>query len=273
MPPAKREISRVALAPLWTECPRCGRSMRRDYKNRRTVFWPNRTISLSLQVLRCHTADCPRRMRPYRPELEWHFALPGNKFGLPTSGAIFSAYLQGRANLQIHEEISRLGVSIATRSISNVILYYERLRKEVAAPWPAGLVRQLKEQGSAVLNLLVLYERPLYVLVHECVSNFTLIGGDGELIELFGSLMNRLPVPVAEIYCSPHTAVSEAARHIWRSVPVLHVTPNGRLHDPRQYLQHLRVSNTSLPQPSFEAIKLILPDSSSGRLRSEKRRK
>src|SRR5688572_28125583 len=70
------------LRPERAACPDCGRPMRADYANRRTVTTLAGVARLTLTIRRCRQAGCPAFKRPYRPEAEGRFALPHHEFGL-----------------------------------------------------------------------------------------------------------------------------------------------------------------------------------------------
>ena len=55
------------LTPVTVTCPHCKRPTRADYTNFRTVSRLDGVLRLALRVRRWHTADCPPRLRPYRP--------------------------------------------------------------------------------------------------------------------------------------------------------------------------------------------------------------
>jgi hypothetical protein len=71
-----------SLTPVATHCPECSRKFHTDYNNFRTVTTLDGVIRLTLTIRRRPNPDCPRFLRPYRPEAEPHFALPHHEFGL-----------------------------------------------------------------------------------------------------------------------------------------------------------------------------------------------
>lgn len=206
--------------------------MRRDYKNRRTIFEPSRTLPLSLQILRCNNEKCSRYKRPHRPESEWQYALPGTKFGMTVGGFIFAAHLDGKSNLAIHRAISEMfSFKCASRSMEGVIRRYEKVCSLGVSPWSASVVEKLKRERKAFLDVLVAYDlgSHFYVLVRECFSNCLLAGraisGNKaeELQGLFRSVIDRLPVPVVQVCCTQFDAVRSVAIGMWPQVPVVEV--------------------------------------------------
>ncbi len=243
---AARKSLRIGIEPLWKCCPRCDMQMRRDYVNRRTVFFPDRTISLRLQIMRCQNVQCSRYKRPHRPEVEWHYALPGTKFGLDTCAAIFAAHLDGKSNLAIHRAISELGLRSARRSVGNVVRRYVELFATAASPWSAEVNRKLKVERKAFLDILLACDENtrMYCLVRECFSNSILATSSiakkravNELRSLFQSVIDRLPVPVVKICCSGPGTLIDVAEKMWPETSIRQTNPDGivgkRQLDPR----------------------------------------
>jgi hypothetical protein len=235
MPKNIRTSISIGLEPLRTRCPRCDKRMRRDYTNHRTVFSPDRTIALTLQIVRCKNSQCSRFKRPYRPEVEWHYALPDTKFALDTSTVIVAAHLEGKSNLAIHRNIVGLGIPSSPRSIANILSRDKRLFTQ-RSPFSGQLISQLKAERMALLDILVEPDPGggLRVLVHECFSNCVLAGArvsrahaDEELSALFHSIIDRLPVPVELILLSPSGIVRSAVTRMWPRTKVIEVMSDG----------------------------------------------
>ena len=232
-----RKTVRIELEPLQRECPRCDKPMRRDYRNSRTIYSPRSTVFLTLQILRCKTPDCSRYRTPYRPEVEWHYALPGTKFALDTCAEIYAAHFVGALNRNIHKFLGAYGIPSALRSISNVIRRYDQLFVK-AAPlsWSPSHVGRLNEERGAILDIVVVYLRDPYltIIVRECLSNLILASvatsmekADEELRPFFNSIAELLPVPTLKIYCSPHEIVRREAARVWPNVRLVEVSPDG----------------------------------------------
>ena len=69
------------LVPERTTCLDCGRHLRADYTNRRTLAILAGVTRLNLTIRRCRNAACVAARRPYCPEAEGRFALPRHEFG------------------------------------------------------------------------------------------------------------------------------------------------------------------------------------------------
>jgi hypothetical protein len=74
------EDETIINTPLETCCG-CGSTLRADYQSRRTIIRLTGPQKFRLQVRRCHNPHCRRLFRPYRPEIEEWYALPGATFG------------------------------------------------------------------------------------------------------------------------------------------------------------------------------------------------
>ena len=70
------------LLPVTRDCPECQHRLQARYNNFRTITTLDSVLRLTLAIRHCTNPDCPRFLRPYRPEAEPHFALPYHEFGL-----------------------------------------------------------------------------------------------------------------------------------------------------------------------------------------------
>src|SRR5512135_2861314 len=131
--PRPRPDRTLALSPVTLDCPDCRHRTRADYKNFRTVATLDGVVRLALTIRRCHDPDCPRFLRPYRPEAE-------------------SRHAQHRSVPEIHGELTRRGVALAPRSVANLLDRYDELRALATAD-PARLGPLLRRQGRVVLAI------------------------------------------------------------------------------------------------------------------------
>lgn len=228
MPASNQRTLRVELTPVLKGCPRCSSRMRRDYRNHRTLHGTSGTTVLTLVVLRCQNKSCPRFHRPYRPETEWHYGLPGTKFDLTASRLVFERHLAGESNLAIHRSISTLGVPSSPRSVKNVDRYKE-LTRRASAGWTKSQVALLKAERSVFLDLVPLYEHKgrMYLLARDFYSNTVLSGREilkedmhDDATALLHLILDRLPVPVAYICRPPIAGLREATTRLLPGVDV-----------------------------------------------------
>ena len=100
------------LRPVQLDCRDCGRRMRADYANRRTVTTLAGVTRLNLTIRRCPNPDCPAFRRPYRPEAEGRVALPRHEFGLDVVARIGALrYAEHRAVPEIHRDLVGRGLA------------------------------------------------------------------------------------------------------------------------------------------------------------------
>lgn len=96
------------------------------YRSARTITTLNGVCQLRLTIRRCHHRACERYRQPYRPEEEGAWALPHGEFGLDIIALIGALrYERHQSVPEIHQELSRRGVIIAERTITNLLARYE----------------------------------------------------------------------------------------------------------------------------------------------------
>src|SRR4051795_6906089 len=102
--------------------------MRIRYENRRTLVTLSGTVRMHLKIRRCETKDCARYHRPYRPEVEGALALPEHEFGLDVIALVGRLrHCDHRSVPEIHAVLRARGVSIAERSVTNLLDRYDEL--------------------------------------------------------------------------------------------------------------------------------------------------
>src|SRR6516225_11090251 len=141
------------LQVLYQDCPDCQEPMWADYCNRRTLATLLGLTRLVLHVRRCHTADCPRYLRPYRPEAEGRHALPQHEFGLDVVALVGALrYAQHRSVPEIHQHLLARGLAIAERTVTNLLDRYDELLA-VTLTDPGRLRGLLAGQGRVILAI------------------------------------------------------------------------------------------------------------------------
>ncbi|MBO0781796.1 MAG: hypothetical protein J2P37_23510 [Ktedonobacteraceae bacterium] len=97
-------------------------------------------------VYRCHNQTCSRIHQPTRPEEEGGWALPHGEFGLDVIVLVGTLrYQQQRSIPQIHEELSKRGLQVAERTVTDQLYRYEELLALHLAD-EKRLCERLKEQ-------------------------------------------------------------------------------------------------------------------------------
>jgi hypothetical protein len=116
------------LSPRRTDCPHCGKHMRADYTNRRTITTLSGVTRLDLTIRRCRNADCAAHKKPFRPEAEGRFALPHHEFGLDVIALVGRLrYAEHRSVPEIRAHLVGRGVVISERTVTNLLDRYDEL--------------------------------------------------------------------------------------------------------------------------------------------------
>ncbi len=139
------------LTPILALCPECYHHLSADYHNVRTITTLGSVLRLTLHVRRCHNPTCRRYRRPYRPEAEPSFALPHHEFGLDVIALVgHLRYAEHRSIPEIHQQLTRRGLALALRTVSNLLDRYDELKALDTAD-PRRLEPLLRQQGRVVL--------------------------------------------------------------------------------------------------------------------------
>ena len=102
--------------------------MRIRYENHRTLVTLTGSVRLRLKIRWCETIGCARFHRPYRPEAEGALALPQHEFGLDIVALIGALrHREHRSVPEIHAVLTARGVTIAERSVTNLLDRYDEL--------------------------------------------------------------------------------------------------------------------------------------------------
>jgi len=126
---ARPEPDRTLDLPALTrECPACGGPLWAAYMTRRDVTTLEGAVRLRLQVRRCRDPLCPRYHVPLRPEAEGRYALPEHEFGLDVIATVGTLrHAQHRSTAEIHGELTRRGVPLCLRTVTNLLDRYDEL--------------------------------------------------------------------------------------------------------------------------------------------------
>ena len=119
----------------------------------RTITTLDGVLRLTLTIRRCPHPNCPRFLRPYRPEAEPHFALPYHEFGLDVMATVGRLrYAEHRSIAEIHRELTRRGLVVAVRTVTNLLDRYDELRALASAD-PKRLEPLLRDQRRVILAI------------------------------------------------------------------------------------------------------------------------
>jgi hypothetical protein len=145
--------SETTLEVVTTACPGCGGTTTIDYYSQRTVTTLHGVGHFRIQNRRCHNFDCPLYRRPFHAEAEGRLALPKHEFGLDVLALIGALrYAEHRSIPEIHQLLTRRGVILAPRTVSNLLERYDELRALTVADLDR-LRPLLQEQGRVLLAI------------------------------------------------------------------------------------------------------------------------
>src|SRR5258708_29594268 len=149
-PPAQRE---VRLTPLSKQCVDCGERLWVAYPGQRTLMTFRGFVRLSLVVCRCRNAECELCHLTYRAEEEGAWALSQGEFGLDIITVIGQLrYGEHSCLPEIHQRLVQRGVSIAQRTVTDLLERYEELVALHLADEERVKAR-LKQQGQVLLAI------------------------------------------------------------------------------------------------------------------------
>jgi Transposase, Mutator family len=218
----------LTLTPVLAACPGCDRPMRVDYHNGRTLTTLDGVIRPTLRIRRCHHAPCPRYLRPYRPEAEGRLALPHHEFGLDIMALVGTLrHAQHRSVPEIHQDLTRRGLVLAQRSVSNLLDRYDELR--ALASCDAGRLRPLlQKQGHVILALDGLQPdvgHEVLWVVRDCLSGEPLLARSllsatqKDLAALLTEVVEALGLPVTAVVSDGQHSIRKAVAQALPGVP------------------------------------------------------
>src|SRR5437588_29996 len=193
------------LSPVAPRCPECGHALWVTHSKYRTVTTLDAVTRLTLRVRRCPNPDCPRYHRPCRPDAEALVALPHHEFGLDVLALVGRLrHVEHRSVPEIHQELTRRGVAIALRSVSNLLDRYDELRALATADRERlhALLRKQRRVVLAIDGLQPDVGHEVLWVVRDCLSGEILLARSllsapvEELKALLTEVRQALPVPI-----------------------------------------------------------------------------
>jgi hypothetical protein len=218
----------LILTPLTRDCPECQHRLHADYQNFRTITTLEGVLRLTLTIRRCPTPACSRFLQPFRPEIESRFALPDHEFGLDVLALIGRLrYAEHRSIPEIHRALTRRGVVLAPRTVTNLLDRYDELRALATAD-PQRLEPLLRAQGRVILAIDGLQpdvgHEVLWVF-RDCLSGEILLAQSllsstaKDLAGLIDQVRRALPVPITGVVSDGQESLRTAVARAWRKVP------------------------------------------------------
>jgi hypothetical protein len=211
-----------------TDCPECGQPLRPDYCNRRCVSTLTDVVRLILHVRRCHHRDCPRWLKPYRPEQEGRYALPQHEFGLDVIALVGSLrYAEHRSIPEIHQHLVARGLVVCERTVTNLLERYDELLA-VTLTDNRRLQRLLTEQGRILLAIDGLQPdvgHEVLWVVRDCLSGEVLLarsllsGRQQDLATLLQEVKDGLTIPIQGVVSDGQHSIRKAVAKALPGVP------------------------------------------------------
>ena len=216
------------LRPACELCPVCGSLMRIRYENRRTLVTLTGSVRLRLKIRRCETVGCPRLHRPYRPEAEGTLALPQHEFGLDVMALVGALrHRDHRSVPEIHAVLTARGVTMAERSVTNLLdRYDELLATKLMDRQP--LQTRLAEQGRVILALDGLQPdvgHEVLWVIRDGLSGIVVLARSllsstaQDLAALLREAVDAVGVPVAGVVSDGQTSIRQAVAQVLPGVP------------------------------------------------------
>jgi Transposase, Mutator family len=218
----------LSLVPVTQDCPECQHRLWARYSNFRTITTLDGVLRLTLTIRRCNNPACPRFLRPYRPEAESHFALPYHEFGLDVMATVGRLrHAEHRSIPEIHRELTRRGLAVAQRTVTNLLDRYDELRALATAD-PERLGPLLRPQGRVILAIDGLQpdvgHEVLWVL-RDCLSGEILLARSllsstaKDLAGLIAEVRRALPVPITGVISDGQESLRNAVQQALKGVP------------------------------------------------------
>ena len=226
--PRPRPDRALNLVPVILDCPECQHRTQARYTNFRTISTLDGVLHLTLSIRRCHNPDCPRFLRPYRPEAEPHFALPYHEFGLDVMALVGRLrHAEHRSIPEIHRELTGRGLVVAQRTVTNLLDRYDELRALATAD-PKRLEPLLRHQHRAILAIDGLQpdvgHEVLWVL-RDCLSGEILLARSllsstaQDLAGLITQVQKALPVPITGVVSDGQDSIRKAVARALPGAP------------------------------------------------------
>src|SRR2546428_2574557 len=185
-------------------------------------------VHLTLVVRRCRNAQCDLYHLPYRAEEEGAWALPHGEFGLDIITVIGQLrYGEHRSIPEIHQRLVQRGVSIAPRTVTDLLERYEELvalhlvNKE-------RLQERLKQQGQVMLAIDGIQPdvgHEVLWVIRDCLSGEVLLARAllsstrGDLAALLNEIKEAVPVPIRGVISDGQQTIRQAVARQLPRVP------------------------------------------------------
>ena len=218
----------LELTNRTTVCPSCSGPLWAAAKPKRSVVTLDGIVRLHLQLRRCRNPDCPRRGVCLRPLQEGRFALPHHEFGLDVIALVGTLrHAEHRSIPEIHAELTRRGVVIAERTVTNLLDRYDELLALSCAD-VERLRRVTAKAGRVILAIDGLQPdvgHEVLWVIRDVLSGEVLLARSllsstqGDLAKLLGEVKEALWVPIAGVVSDGQTSIRKAVAEALKGVP------------------------------------------------------
>src|SRR5690348_7889736 len=226
--PRPRPDRALTLTPVLLDCPECRHRTQARYNNYRTITTLDGVLRMTLAIRRCNNPACSRFQGPYRPEAEPHFALPYHEFGLDVMALVGRLrHAEHRSIPEIHRELTRRGLVVSQRTVTNLLDRYDELRALASAD-PERLGPLLRQQRRVILAIDGLQpdvgHEVLWVL-RDCLSGEILLARSllpstaRDLAGLIAEVRRALPVPITGVISDGQESIRNAVERALKGVP------------------------------------------------------
>jgi hypothetical protein len=216
------------LEPADTRCAACAHPQWIAYHRHRRLVTLDGVLEVRLKIRRCRNAACTLYKRAIRPEAEGALALPHSEVGLDVIALIGALrYAEHRSVPEIQRDLLRRGVTMAERSVTNLLYRYDEL-VALALRNEARLQETLRLQGRVILALDGLQpdvgHEVLWVL-RDCLSGAVLLARSllgsnrDELAPLLREVADALPVPIRAVVSDGQPSIRRAVQLALPGVP------------------------------------------------------
>lgn len=216
------------LEPAGTVCTACEHPQWVAYHRRRRLVTLDGVLDLRLKIRRCHNAGCALYKQAIRPEAEGALALPHGEVGLDVIALIGALrYAEHRSVPEIQRDLTRRGVSLAERTVTNLLQRYDELAA-LSLRNEARLQETLRLQGRVILALDGLQpdvgHEVLWVL-RDCLSGAVLLARSllgsnrDELAPLLQEVADAVPVPIRAVVSDGQPSIRRAVQAALPGVP------------------------------------------------------
>jgi hypothetical protein len=216
------------LTPIATHCPECGHLLRTTRCKYRTVTTLDAVTRLTLRIRCCPNPDCSCCHRPHRPEAEALLALPHHEFGLDVLALVGRLrHAEHRSVPEIHQALTRRGVAIALRSVSNLLDRHDELRALATADRQRlhALLRKRRRVVLAIDGLQPDVGHEVLWVLRDCLSGEVLLARSllsstiKDLKALVTEVRQALPVPITAAVSDGQDSLRKAIAQALPGVP------------------------------------------------------